>query len=281
MRNQFDAWGRRLCRRRLSRGRIEQPEIAWAGAAADLVIAAHDDPWGRAQGRRGGREEIRLPGRPVVAIGAARAAGVTRRAGALAIEVVADMDDEVGLGVGDALGHLREWPESGIVAVLEFASRISIVAVALLRRRLRRLEAAAGVAESGDRLQGGPGKGEGRILQAGGGGASRNGSLADEDREGGVGQGANAHWLLRAVDGDVRTTARLREHGARHRTLRTEHDIGSFEFRGLRVGRARRPHRRQHERRSGELASPSVGSRRDNRGHAMFLHFKPDRGFRT
>src|SRR4051812_20530154 len=159
MRNQLDAWVRRLCRRRLSRGRIEQPEIARAGTTANLVIAAHDDPWGRAQGRRRGREEIRLPGRPIVAIGAARAAGVARRAGALAIEIIADVDDEVGPGVRDALGHLREWPQSRIVAVLEFAARVSIVGVALLRRRLRRLEAAAGVAESGDRLQGGLWKG--------------------------------------------------------------------------------------------------------------------------
>ena len=212
---------------------------------------------------------------------AARAAGVVRRAGALAIEIIADVDDEIGLGVGDALGHLREWPQSWIVAVLEFASRISIVGVALLRRRLRRLEAAAGVAESGDRLQAGPGNRKRQILQAGRSGASRNGSLADEDRKGGVGQSANTHWLLRAVDGDVRTTAGLREHGACHRTLRTEHDIGGFEFRGLRVSRARRPHRRQHQCRSREFASPSVGSRRHNRGHAMFHHFKPDRGFRT
>ena len=146
----------------------------------------------------------------------------------------------------------------------------------LLRRGLRRLEAAAGVAESGDRLQGRPGR-EGRILQAGRSGASRNGSLADKDRKGGVGQSANAHGLLRAVDGDGQdnySPARARRYSypadrARHRRL-------------LVSGIAHRPSAAPDTAASAsaasrERASPSIGSRRDNRGHAMFLHFKPDR----
>ena len=276
LRDQIDAGRRGLCRRGPCRRGIEQAKIARAGTAADLVIAAHDDPRRRAQCRRGGREEVRLPGWPIVAVGATRAAGVAGRAGALAIEVVADVDDQVGLGVRDALGHLCEWPERGIVAILEFASSVIVVGVALLRRRLCGLEAAAGVAESGDRLQGGPGNGEGRILKAGRTGARRNRSLADENRESGVGHGANAHYLLCPVDADRRAFARLREHRACHRTLRTEHDIGRFEPGRLCVGGPWRAEGGKCQRRSREPAPQSGRSRRDN--HATCLLFRLDGG---
>ena len=65
--------------------------------------------------------------------------------------------------------------------------------------------------------------------------APRNRSLADEDQDRRVGQGVNTHWLLRAVDGDVRTTAAPARARACHRTLRTEHHVGRFERRGLRA----------------------------------------------
>src|SRR5262249_58615029 len=105
-------------RRRLRRRRVEQAEITRAGAAADFVIAAHHDPGRGEQRRRGGGEEIRLPGRPVVAVGAARATAVARRTGALAGEIVADMDDDGGLGGGDARGPRCEWASPPGVSIL-------------------------------------------------------------------------------------------------------------------------------------------------------------------
>jgi hypothetical protein len=83
MRDQIDAG-----RRRLRGCRIEQAEIAGPGAAADFVIAAQHDPWRRQQGRRGRGEEIGLPGRPIVAVGAARATRISGRARALAVEIL-------------------------------------------------------------------------------------------------------------------------------------------------------------------------------------------------
>jgi hypothetical protein len=97
VRNEIDAW-----RRRLRGPRIEQPEIARAGAAADFVVSARDDPRRGAQRRCTRGEEIRLPGRPIVAMGTARAAGIARRTRALAVKIVADVDDNAGLRTGSS-----------------------------------------------------------------------------------------------------------------------------------------------------------------------------------
>ena len=59
---------------------------------------------------RGRREEVRFPAPPIVAMRASRAASVARGTRALAIEVIADMDDEVRLGSGHARRDLRKRP---------------------------------------------------------------------------------------------------------------------------------------------------------------------------
>src|SRR5262249_61666191 len=112
------------------------------------MIAAHNDPRRGAQ-RRGGRgEEIGLPGRPVVAMWAARAAGVARETGALAVEIIADVDDEVGVDLSNPCGQTRKQPARRDVAVLELAQ---ILVVIRPGRPLGRLETAAGVAEGRNR----------------------------------------------------------------------------------------------------------------------------------
>ncbi len=99
--------------------RIEEPEPAETAAAALLVIAAHHDPGGGSKERLRRIEEIGLPGIPGVAIGTAAAAGPRGRAGRLAIEIIADMDDEIGL-LGRGLGGDRgEGPGGWIVAILD------------------------------------------------------------------------------------------------------------------------------------------------------------------
>ena len=90
----------RAARRRLLVGRkrrIEEQHEAVAGARADLVIAARCDPRRGGEQGSGGLEEIGLPGVPVVPIGTALAALVALRARTFAIDVIADMDEQLTL----------------------------------------------------------------------------------------------------------------------------------------------------------------------------------------
>src|SRR5215469_4451481 len=89
--------------------RIEQSKISHPGAPANFVISPGDDP------RSGGeeifcrREEIGVPRRPVIAVGAALTPiGVA--AFACAIKVIADMDDEIGFDCGCSRADLGKGP---------------------------------------------------------------------------------------------------------------------------------------------------------------------------
>ena len=96
-----------------------QPRPAGAGALAVLMIAAHQHDGRGCQQGRGRGEEIRLPAGPIVAPGRAGAALIARRAGAFAIEIVAQMDHQVRLEAGRSRGNLGKWPLGRIVAGLK------------------------------------------------------------------------------------------------------------------------------------------------------------------
>jgi hypothetical protein len=74
----------------------------------------------------------------------------------------------------------------------------------------------------------------------------REWEFTDEDREGGVGRGANVHRLRAAVDADLGTLRRLGNDGSRQRALWTEHDVCGFEL--LRARRGRDEHAGEGER---------------------------------
>src|SRR5207244_7178490 len=115
------------------------------------VVAAGHDPRRGSEQRRRRRKEIGLPGLPVVAIRAALAARVALWAGALAIDVVADVNDQVGLARGNGLAQPGERPLRLLVAILELASRMILMVVLVLR--LGGLEPTAGVAQHRDRAE--------------------------------------------------------------------------------------------------------------------------------
>jgi len=127
------------------------------------------------------------------------------------------------------------------VAILELAP---LLVVGLrLGFSFCRLQAAAGVAECGDRRQRRLENGQRQILaacDACGFGPRCERQFADQHRERRVRPGANVHRLLAAVDGDRRTPRGVRDHGPRDRALRTEHDIGGLELGRLRMARDRR-----------------------------------------
>src|SRR3954447_18898001 len=101
---------------------IEQAEPALSATAAGLVVAAHPEPGRGGEQRYRRIEQLRLPGRPVVAMRAAGAAGDGGRTALLAVVIVADMDHQVGpLGDG-ARCDRRERPSRRIGAILRGAA---------------------------------------------------------------------------------------------------------------------------------------------------------------
>ncbi len=89
---------------------IQEPPPALPRPRAGFVIAPHHRPGRGAQERVGGREEVRPPGVRSVAPGAARATGLIGRAGVFAVEVIAHMDDQIGL----PLRRRRRDPGEGV-----------------------------------------------------------------------------------------------------------------------------------------------------------------------
>ncbi len=175
-------------------GAVQQPEPALAAARAVLVVAAHQHPGRGGEQRLGGREEVRVPGRPVVAPGAAGAAGASGRAGGFAVVVVADVDHEIRVVTGRQPRHLRERPRAGVVAGLHGLA----------------LQAAAGVAEDHDpprRLRQRQRMAADRCARR----ADWQHRLADGDREVRVGRRAPPHRPRRAVDNDGRAVGRRRD----------------------------------------------------------------------
>src|SRR5207244_930090 len=112
---------------------IEKAEVTGAGALANLVVAAGHDPRRGSEQRRRRRKEIGLPGLPVVAIRAALAARVALWAGALAVDVVAHVDDQVGLARGDGVAQPGERPLRLLVTILELAGRMIVMVAPVLR----------------------------------------------------------------------------------------------------------------------------------------------------
>ena len=115
---------------------VEEREPSHRIAIAGLVIAAHEDPGGAAEECCRWRKEIRVPGRPVVAVRVALATCEVGGAGTFPVEIIADMDDQVGVPGGNGFGHLSERPRLGIIAGLIFL--------------LPGVDAATGVADDGD-----------------------------------------------------------------------------------------------------------------------------------
>ena len=149
---------------------------------------------------------------------------------------------------GHSAGLLQSWnlPRSSS----------SAAALPPLAAGFRGLEAAAGVAECGDRLQGGLGQGSGKFSTLAEVTPAGIGRSHTRTGKRGVGERANVHRLLRAVDGDGGASARLRQHRACHRTPRTEHHIGRFELGRLRVGGPRRTTKSPAQARTPRACSP-------------------------
>ena len=118
------------------RARVEVTKPAGAVAVARLVVAAREHERRAREHRRGRRQEVGVPGRCVVAV---RAAGAVRerRARVLAVEVVADVDHEIGMHRRDRARDAGKRPPVGIVA----------------RLRAEHVDAAAGVAQHDDRAR--------------------------------------------------------------------------------------------------------------------------------
>ena len=104
---------------RFDRPRVEEAPPALAGARARLVVAARDDPRRRREQPLGRREKVGLPRVPAVAPRTARAPGVARRAGVFAIQIIADVEDEVRPEIGRGVSHRAERPRDRAVAILE------------------------------------------------------------------------------------------------------------------------------------------------------------------
>jgi hypothetical protein len=86
------------------------------------VVAAHEDPRRGLQQGPGRREEVGLERRPVVTMGAPGASIVARGTRILAIDVVANMDDQIGVPARRSLGDLGKGPLRRVVARLGLAS---------------------------------------------------------------------------------------------------------------------------------------------------------------
>src|SRR5262245_41211073 len=215
----------------LCQGWIEKSEVAGTCTFADLVIAPGRDPRRSGEQRSGRLEEIGLPGRPVVAEGAALAAAVALRAGALAIEIFADMNDEVRLARGDRFAHLRERPLRGPVAILELTG-IGVIVVLLPGRLPIGLQPATGIAEHCDgadawlRHRQWPAFDRGRYSPG------REQGIADHDGEAATDlrAGAQVHRSSRIIDRDGGTLRGVRQDGTRDRAFAAENDIRGFEL---------------------------------------------------
>src|SRR5262245_14672552 len=93
---------------RLERARIEQPPPTLSGAIAILMIAARPHPWRRRQQCRPRREKVGVPAVPAIAPWRADTARMFRRAGVFPIQIIADMDDEIGAPRRRMRGHRGE-----------------------------------------------------------------------------------------------------------------------------------------------------------------------------
>ena len=179
----------------------------------------------RSAGAAGAKNQ--LPGWPIAHIGYAR--GRRRRPGRRSreIEVVAEH------GVSSASATAPGPPvrmAARDCCNIRVASSVIVTGVALLRRCLCGLEAAAGVQpKAAIDFKAGLGTGRGEFSRLAELAPRRNRLLADENRESGVSSGANAHYLLCPVDADRREFARLREHRTCHQACGPSTDIGRFE----------------------------------------------------
>lgn len=98
--------------------RIEKAPPALPGALAGFVIAAHDDPRRRGEEQARRREEVRLPRIEAKSPRTPGAAGITVRTGAIAIVIVADVNDDVRVQGRRRRGDARVRPLRRIVARL-------------------------------------------------------------------------------------------------------------------------------------------------------------------
>ena len=126
--------------------RRKEAEVATASTGTTFVIASRHDP-GRSLEQRSSRiKEIRFPGQPVVPMRASAAAAISRRACALTIEIISDVNDDIGPSIRDSGRNAPEWPFSGRVAILEL-TRPMIVRFMLAARRVLTLHSATGISE--------------------------------------------------------------------------------------------------------------------------------------
>ena len=115
---------------------VEEAPPALTRARAAFVVAAHRRDRCGGKKRRCRPEEIRRPGVPAVPPWAGVAAVRRVGTGVFAVQIVADVDDQVGMLGGGARGDPGEWEGVRIVA--------------RLRRIVRRLDPAPGVADHDD-----------------------------------------------------------------------------------------------------------------------------------
>jgi hypothetical protein len=101
---------------RSERPRVEKAPPALSGPCTRLVVSARDDPWRRFEEPPGRRKEVGLPCVPTVAPRTARAPGIAQRAGIFAVDIIADVKDEVGPEVGRRIGYRAKATDDGITA---------------------------------------------------------------------------------------------------------------------------------------------------------------------
>ena len=120
---------------------FEEPKVAPPGALALLVVTPYEDQRSRLEHGRRGFEEVRVPGvhsQARAVEGTALAVATTLGTFLLPVDVIPELDDQIGLPFRHPLRHLGERPVVGIAAVLE-----AVV------ERAPGLHAAAGVADHG------------------------------------------------------------------------------------------------------------------------------------
>ena len=117
-----------------------------------------------------------LPWQPAISVGA----------GTLPVEIVADMDDQVRVPVGNRLGNLGEWPGLGIVAGLVFLLPV--------------VETAASIADDRDAADRALRKRQVLVQYRCRRRPERNSRLAGDHREGIGSRGSPRHADVEAVD---------------------------------------------------------------------------------
>ena len=191
---------------------VQEQHEALPVATTDFVIAARGDPRRGFEQRLGRFEEVQLPSVPVVVVWRD-----------LAIDVVADVHQDLRLALCDARREPRERPRGNLIAVLE----IFVVG------GVATLHPATCVADDRDGCQLFGRKAQLLAVQFELLRAGLDKEFADQHRKRSAVAGAGVHQRVPAVDFDGRASGRVGVDRAGDRPLRPEHDVGVVGSAGL------------------------------------------------